>query len=356
MNHKPYQIERNTINSLAATRGVAALAVVVFHFGCDVFPFNKLEHLFRSGNLAVSYFFVLSGFVMCWTYYNRPVSYPDFLKRRVARIFPLFFFSLALTILLPLYYYLRHTAPLEEEFSLKLLLNVLFVQVYFPTYALSLNPAAWSLSIEMLFYLLFPFLLYIMEKYRRLFFVSAILFFIVSQFIHHYLLFYTGAKTLLDYNLIFYNPIFHLNQFLSGMLGAVWLIRISGRGWKIPFSPVLVLILVTIYYSPKGISLHNGLLAPLFLLFMVALSLKDAAWMKHKLFIFLGELSYGIYILQFPVRSIFLLINQKYLHLSEIMSFYTFLFILVLTTAMAYYLIEKPLRKVILHRSSGQVN
>jgi peptidoglycan/LPS O-acetylase OafA/YrhL len=356
MDPKPHEIERNRINSLTATRGVAALAVVVFHCGCEIFPFNKLEHLFRNGNLAVSYFFVLSGFVMCWTYHHRPIKYLDFLKRRAARIFPLYFFSLALSILLPLYYYLGYSIPLEEQFPLKLLLNTLFLQGYFPAFALSLNPAAWSLSVELFFYLLFPFLLYILEKKRKLFFICATLFFIVSQLITQYLLFYTIHKTPFDHNLIFYHPVFHLNEFLSGMLGAVLLMKIGTGGRKIPIIPVLALILIVIFYCPQSGSLHNGLLAPFFLLFMFAVSLKDPAWMKYRLFIFLGEISYGIYILQFPVHTIMELFNRKYFHFSETMFFYAYLFILLMITIIAHYLVDRPLRKIILHHKPVHID
>ena len=86
------------INSLTATRGFAALLVVVFHYGCTVFPFNQAEHFFRNGNLAVNYFFVLSGFVMYSAYSQRQITYGYFIRRRFARIYPAYLLAVLLAV------------------------------------------------------------------------------------------------------------------------------------------------------------------------------------------------------------------------------------------------------------------
>ena len=82
--------------SLTPLRGIAALWVVVFHF-CWRFPNAQPGDygVVREGYLAVDMFFVLSGFVISHVYKESFAKectarrYSDFLKARIARIYPL---------------------------------------------------------------------------------------------------------------------------------------------------------------------------------------------------------------------------------------------------------------------------
>src|SRR5436190_9360336 len=87
------------INALTATRAFAAIMVFIHHYGYNLFPFSLCEKLFHSGNIAVSYFFVLSGFVLYISYREKDISYLDYLKRRVARIAPVYWLALALFVM-----------------------------------------------------------------------------------------------------------------------------------------------------------------------------------------------------------------------------------------------------------------
>lgn len=90
---------KNNIDSLTSTRAIAAIVVVFFHFA-PATGVHFIDNLIRSGNLAVSYFFVLSGYIMYVSYNNNPVSYGQFIKRRVARIVPIYWTSIFLSFLL----------------------------------------------------------------------------------------------------------------------------------------------------------------------------------------------------------------------------------------------------------------
>src|SRR5260370_2301706 len=92
--------------SLTPLRGIAALWVVIFHF-CWYFPAVHPERYTGAvykGYLAVDIFFVLSGFVITHVYkegFARRVTgrrYRDFLKARVARIYPLHITGLLLFV------------------------------------------------------------------------------------------------------------------------------------------------------------------------------------------------------------------------------------------------------------------
>ena len=61
------------IEQLTFIRFVAAISVVIHHFGLHIFPFNTsiLLKIFKQGDLGVSFFFFLSGFVMIVAYHKK---------------------------------------------------------------------------------------------------------------------------------------------------------------------------------------------------------------------------------------------------------------------------------------------
>ena len=160
--------------SLTPLRGLAALWVVIFHF-CWYFPAVHPERYTGAvykGYLAVDLFFVLSGFVITHVYkegFARRVTargYRDFLKARVARIYPLHITVLLLFVATATAeraasYALRGSfepMPLLGERSVGgFFANLVMLQGLWAR-ELSWNDPAWSISLEFLAYLLFPFL------------------------------------------------------------------------------------------------------------------------------------------------------------------------------------------------------
>ncbi|MGB2665793.1 MAG: acyltransferase family protein, partial [Candidatus Acidiferrum sp.] len=85
------------LNRLTGIRAVAAIFVVFFHFGdsfAALFPaFGVLRPIYKSGDMGVDLFFMLSGFVLSLNYLDgfRTISrgsYRKFLRARLARIYP----------------------------------------------------------------------------------------------------------------------------------------------------------------------------------------------------------------------------------------------------------------------------
>lgn len=76
-------------------RGIAAIAVMIGHY---TMGYNF--HLFDRSGLAVDLFFILSGFVICHSYSEKltsgRISFSQFVKRRVIRLYPMFFMGLAI--------------------------------------------------------------------------------------------------------------------------------------------------------------------------------------------------------------------------------------------------------------------
>jgi peptidoglycan/LPS O-acetylase OafA/YrhL len=161
------------LSALTPLRGIAALWVAVFHFGLR-FPNVHPDHygIVREGYLAVDMFFVLSGFVISHVYkdiFARKCTerdYWDFLKARIARIYPLHFIMLmvflAAVALQSAVICLAGggigPVPLTGDRSVAgLFANLAMLQGLWAG-GLSWNNPAWSISVEFIAYLLFPLL------------------------------------------------------------------------------------------------------------------------------------------------------------------------------------------------------
>jgi peptidoglycan/LPS O-acetylase OafA/YrhL len=134
------------IEQLTFTRFVAAISIVVYHFGMVLFPFrtDAFSFLFRQANLGVSYFFILSGFVMIIAYGGNGNSHIDRKKyylSRIARIYPVYFIALFLLFV----YYIVRSKPVD---AVGYAMNLFVIQSWFPPYPLTGNGPGWSLAIE----------------------------------------------------------------------------------------------------------------------------------------------------------------------------------------------------------------
>jgi peptidoglycan/LPS O-acetylase OafA/YrhL len=158
--------------SLTSLRFFAALAVFLFHISLfdspvppndPINPFadpgvaNWLEWMFgKAGYLGVSFFFVLSGFVLTWSALPGD-SVRSFWRRRACKIFPNHLVMFVLAMVLFAGATTRTGAWLPNVF----LLHSFFPQ---PDVYVSVNPPAWTLCSELLFYLLFPFIFKLVSR------------------------------------------------------------------------------------------------------------------------------------------------------------------------------------------------
>jgi peptidoglycan/LPS O-acetylase OafA/YrhL len=138
----------------AAAFGVFGLHAYSFLALTDPIARRAAQLLFDAGDLGVSFFFVLSGFVLTWSAHagRGPLR---FWQGRIARVYPAHLVALALAAGS---LYVTHRIPpifYEPLGASAVLLHGWYTQdfVY-----LGVNPVAWSLSCEMFFYLCFPLL------------------------------------------------------------------------------------------------------------------------------------------------------------------------------------------------------
>lgn len=146
------------LDSLTGLRWWAAFLVFLYHMRVFAPLPGPISRLFDEGYLGVTFFFVLSGFVLTWS--MRPgVSTSTFYWRRFARVWPAHIVALLFAI--PVFYTL--TAIPEGSFLKPfdvgiLLLSVVLLQGWSanPVILFSGNPAAWTLTVEALFYAAHP--------------------------------------------------------------------------------------------------------------------------------------------------------------------------------------------------------
>lgn len=160
--------------------------------------------------------FVLSGFVISVSHYNRAVCPSDFYRNRFSRIAPIYFIAL-----------IWACAYQPTGLTTSLVLSATFLQSWIPPYPLSLNSPGWSISVEAFFYAISPALLLLINKEKKRSWISwlasALLIWILTQSILSALLapeFYKGFKTF-SHDLINYFPASHLCSFLLGFSGGV---------------------------------------------------------------------------------------------------------------------------------------
>ncbi len=165
-----------TIHAFEGARGLAALAVALFHFGLGEPAIVRIP----AGYLFVDLFFVLSGFLICATYAQRlgaPGGLPLFLVRRVGRLLPLLLVATAAYVAVLDAGVLVHRLlePDRPAPPLMLPAPTELLAVLTMSHALGLfdrailNYASWSISTEFYAYLVFALLCLLMRGRARLF-------------------------------------------------------------------------------------------------------------------------------------------------------------------------------------------
>lgn len=345
------------IGQLTFPRFIAALIVVIFHYGKQTFPFQNslFQGITEHGSFAVGFFFFLSGFVLAVNYLQpQKTDLKNYYVKRIARIYPLYITAFLLTLLLSMQ--LLHAYP--KGFSI--IMQLLGMQAWVPGICLEINYPGWSVSVEVFFYLIFPLIAFIQRKISFSAFIAFTLtLWLISQGIHYYLHHYfDDPGNPATGQFVVYFPLWHLNAFVFGISGGLIFKRTEKKqNGIIPFllflgsSALLILILST--HNAIRPYINNGLLSPIYLGMMLGLAtdrkIMSKLW-NHPLCIYLGNISYGIYLLQFSVHILFTYITGH--KETNGVEFYGYILALIVTSAIMYQLVEKPMRKWVIKKFS----
>ncbi len=345
------------IEELTFFRFIAASIVVIFHFGSKPTGFGGI---LVSGMQMVTFFFVLSGFVMGISYLDKEFSNKSYWWARVARIMPVYLLALCLTVLLV---YLHG----DKINNLSLFLNIFLLQSWFSPHPLSLNFPGWSLSAEAFFYLMFPFIVHMIKvkniSIKKMTTASFVMWF-VTQTITTGMLsngLYGGLPSF-THDLIFYFPLTHFCSFMLGVSGAMWIVGkkhvIENEAFSFVFVVITAFLIIILLNNQRELFAFTGLrlpfgssfYAPIFLVFIVSITLcrsKLIRVLRAKPLVLLGEASFSLYILQLPVYQIYEHYASPIFPLSSLQNFIGFFIFLTIISIMSFLFLEKPARKYI---------
>lgn len=349
------------IESLTFLRFIAAVIVVFFHFGRETYLAKALHPFMISGPQMVTFFFVLSGFVMVVSQFHKKQSLNAYYLSRIARIAPVYLLALAIMA----YFFYGY----GKNNTLGLLLSAGFLQAWFPPYPLSYNDPGWSLSVEMFFYLIFPALLFMLKRSSITpikWLAGSVLFYMFSQLILINLItgdFNQGYQTF-SFDLIYYFPLSHLSSFILGVaIGALYMEK--GENWRRSgaLSYVWVMVAAVLCYlllqntgwlfKVSGVALNDvpGFYAVFFMLLILSIACAKNIISKMlclPFLVLLGEASYGVYILQKPVYMIYMTYISEQLSFAAVYDFYVYLTFLIVIAIMSLYLFERPAKRFIM--------
>jgi peptidoglycan/LPS O-acetylase OafA/YrhL len=276
------------LKRLTALRAFAALLVFGNHLALRGGDVGVGRYLFEYGYTGVGFFFVLSGFVLAWS--TAPgASKAAFYVRRFARIYPSHLAMLIVAVLVPV-----TIVPVTWGAFLP---NALLVQSWsFGKYnPYTFNGVSWSLSCEVAFYAVLPFLLLLPRRLgARALWLLAFSYWALASIVtvvlavHHLRL--DGAYVF---------PPLRGGEFLLGVVAAI---RIKD-GWRLPI-PVAVVI------AGVGLALMaaswnrfpaGDVGAALFFLIVVVLGAQrdiehPNGWLAHPWLVYAGQVSFAFYL------------------------------------------------------------
>ncbi|MDQ8566235.1 acyltransferase family protein [Enterococcus faecium] len=280
-------------------RGIAVLAVIFYHLPNSLLP---------GGLQGVTIFFVVSGFLMAKNTIrdekNRQFSFLHFYYKRIKRIYPFLLFSLVVFIFILGISNIRLIGNIRSELpSLifgynnwwQLNQGVSYFDSYFNA---SLFKHYWSLSVELQFYLIWPFLFIVIKRMRRkqVFYLIYTLIFVSILFS----LFLPSTKA-------YYHTIAKLFPFLLGVWGYFNRITIGRFFEQNTFSKIWLLLLASlclILFPIFPYTLNELLISICFALLLASVNDMNIA-KKTKIastkLSFVGKISYELYLVHFPV-------------------------------------------------------
>lgn len=307
-------MSKTYFKGLDGLRGIAAIAVVLGHIELlkETFNFNNVydgggPFFLYLGSLAVTFFFVLSGFLITFLLLKEKekkgsISIRNFYLRRVLRIWPVYYVLFILGFLIfPHLSFTRIILPKTIEWS-SYWNSFFFNLVLLPNFAKVSNPIAfqsWSIGVEEQFYIFWPILVYKIKSIKKLF--AAMVFIIVGIYLLRSGMY---LNSIFELNMPFLNRINEFfgesrfdNMAIGGILAIVFY---KYPDFKFTFLQKILVSFGTVFILNKqttiGFDLDNIVAAIIFAgLILWVVNNSKFIFLELPIFLFLGKISYGIY-------------------------------------------------------------
>ncbi len=360
--------------ALTGLRTLLAVSIVLFHF--TPAGLGPLYPLIDNGYVFVSFFFLISGYILSYNYLDhpdrltRPGGLRDFWVARLSRLYPVYFVSLFLfaEMLRNEWHVRSHTHFWEGAVS-----SVLLFQGWFPHLATFWNTVTWTLSCEIVLYAVFPLLMRLRWPVTSPRLIAAILGFWAVGMVPHFAYLLLNPDHLPTFaafgrpwattnrfvdgfwiNWLKYTPVPYVCTFLAGIaLGKLqdtlrptnaqrMAVAVAG------FALAWVVFYRLIPHLPY-ILIHGGLLTPVFATIILGLSGPHplASVFAWRPLVEVGSASYCLYLLHF---NTFVLLHTHHiperLHVTRFDPWFSYIVVILFAVA-ARHLVEKPCQRAI---------
>jgi peptidoglycan/LPS O-acetylase OafA/YrhL len=327
--------------NLQLMRFFAASAVIFFHTYRT--GRTAIDFFFSRGDFAVGLFFILSGFVITSSLTKNKDSFPTYFRKRFQKIFPLWLISLFVSIAVAGGIFVT---------PIRTLLTVTLLQTVYPNFSLDINFVGWSLSVEFLMYLLMYVIIMKSNVLSKGYEIATWIVWLATQAAFIYCL---KIRLLSEhgaafnwYYFVLYHPVWHLNEFLFGILIAQKIrnnysakfleYKYATTVTTCAFLLSIALCFAIGYKLGYAMFYHNGFLAPIAALYIIMLAIieskKPDAGKKtivHRIYDMGGSISFGMYL--FHISIYFLL--RRWLKIDT--SFSQFLIYYIAVIAFSYF-------------------
>ncbi len=306
------------IKSLDGLRGIAAIFVFLCHMRniASLPPLYTPYRFFEAGHEAVILFFILSGYVLTYSQERYNISYAAYICRRIFRIYPTYYLSMIVGVVLFLIIKPYKIASYTEWFNGQFPLIVLSTKVFIQSVVLItkqdnlINGAAWSLVYEVIISI---FMLPILFKYKKLFNNSLIAIitislcwqisknvkipFVIAASFNYFIYFYIGY-------LAFYNT--YYLKYLA----------------YVRCLPIYLVLFTSQFFSYGYINEihHTEVLAGLGSIGFIACCIHNqyfAKLLESKLVQFYGKISYSFYLFHMSILYLVIYNFRMYLNLLQ---------------------------------------
>ncbi len=209
--------------ALTGYRAIAAWMIFIYHF----MPFANpkypqiIKNFVWQFHLSVDMFFVLSGFLITYRYFNdTPIHFRKYIVNRFARIYPMYFI---LTFLVFAVSYLT-TFTWNAERTVEAVLSFTMTKALFYDYRFSGIPQGWTLTLEELFYFTAPFYFILIRKKTLWLWVLPILIFIFGTSLKYLTNIPANAWGFMQGNISTY-----IFDFFAGIALALLILKSNGK-------------------------------------------------------------------------------------------------------------------------------
>jgi peptidoglycan/LPS O-acetylase OafA/YrhL len=348
---------RRSLKALTGIRFFAAYYVVIFHSRLTLVlrehGWHAASNFIASGYLAVPLFFLLSGFILAYTYegqIERPGDHRRFWEARFSRIWPVYAVALLLSSL-P-----GFSFPSPGS-ALAALAMVQAWNPFNPGVAGTWNLVCWTLSVEALFYLVFPwFQVWLEERSSRWQMVTIVVMIAVCVATN------SASRTLGYTPYGWYRwiplPVLHLSEFFTGVGLGNYFLRLLARARTQPGQPILpgggawtyISLALSVALLCRGADRWTSLVVAGFSALIFGLAAERtllSRFLSTKAMMLGGGISYSVYLMQMPVKTWVILFAERTHLESAMLRLGLTAAVLTLISLMLFKTVEDPARKVL---------